>query len=77
MVSVEIAASKTANANLQLSQGSSGALRGVVLASDGFSVTVALRSVAGSVDRQLVTNPDGMFLVRDLPPGSYQVAVSK
>ncbi len=80
VVTVEIAASKTANANLQLSQGSSGVLRGVVLASDGFSVAgvnVALRSVAGSVDRQLVTDPDGMFLVRDLPPGSYQIAVSK
>jgi hypothetical protein len=77
---VEIAANKTASANVQLTQGVSGSLRGVVLAPDGFSlagVSVALRSVAGAVDRTLVTDGDGMFLARDLPPGSYQIAASK
>jgi hypothetical protein len=77
---VEVAVNKTANANVQLTQGVSGSLRGVTLAPDGFSlaaVNVAIRSVAGSVDRTLLTDADGMFLVKDLPPGSYQVAASK
>ena len=58
----------------------SGSLRGVAVAPDGFSlagVSVAIRSIAGSLDRNLVTDVDGMFIVRDLPPGSYQVIASK
>jgi hypothetical protein len=77
---VEIAVKKTANATVQLSQGASGALRAVALAADGFSLAgaeVVVRSVAGSVDRKMVTDDDGMVVIRDLPPGSYQIAASK
>jgi Putative beta-barrel porin-2, OmpL-like. bbp2/Carboxypeptidase regulatory-like domain len=77
---VEVAVNRTTNANLQLSQGVTGSLRGVAVARDGFSlggVNVAIRSVAGALDRNLVTDADGMFIVRDLPPGSYQVIASK
>jgi hypothetical protein len=75
-VTVQIAANKTASANVQLMRGLSGSLRGVALAADGFSVagvTVALHSVAGSIERNLVTDADGMFIARDLPPGPYRV----
>jgi hypothetical protein len=77
---VEIAANRTANANVQLTQGVAGSLRGVTLAPDGFSlagVNVAVHSVAGSLDRSLVTDTDGTFVMKDLPPGSYQVSVTK
>jgi hypothetical protein len=77
---VEVAANKTANANVKLTQGLSGSLRGVALAPDGFSigaVSIALHSVAGSIDRNLVTDADGMFVARDLPPGLYQVVATK
>jgi Putative beta-barrel porin-2, OmpL-like. bbp2/Carboxypeptidase regulatory-like domain len=77
---VEVAASRTANATVQLTQGISGSLRGVTLAPDGFSlgeVNIAIHSVAGSVDRNLVSDADGMFVVKDLPPGSYQIIASK
>ena len=79
-VIVEVAANKTANANVQLSRGTSGSLRGVALASDGFSiagVSIALHSVDGSIDRGLITDADGMFMARDLPPGPYQVVGTK
>jgi Putative beta-barrel porin-2, OmpL-like. bbp2/Carboxypeptidase regulatory-like domain len=77
---VEIATNRTANASVQLIQGVAGSLRGVAVAPDGFSlagVNVAIHSIAGSVDRNLVTDTDGMFIARDLPPGSYQVIASK
>jgi hypothetical protein len=40
-------------------------------------VSTALHSVAGSIDRNLVTDVDGMFLARDPPPGPYQVVATK
>jgi hypothetical protein len=80
VVTVEVAANKTANANVQLSQELTGSLRGVTLAPDGFSLpgaNVRIHRVSGSLDRVLVTDGDGMFLLKDLPPGSYQVFASK
>jgi large repetitive protein len=77
---VEVALNRTTNANLQLSQGVTGSLRGVVVAPDGFSLAgakIAIHGVAGALNRDLVTDPDGMFIVRDLPPGSYQVIALK
>jgi hypothetical protein len=78
--SVEIAENKTSNANVQLTQGIAGALRGVTLGPDGFvqgAVNIAVRSVAGSVDRHMLSDADGMFVLKDLPLGSYQVTASK
>jgi len=77
---VEIAENRTANANVQLTQGVSGSLRGVTLSPDGFSlaaVNVIVHSIAGSIERSLVTDAEGSFAVKDLPPGSYQVAAAK
>jgi hypothetical protein len=77
---VQVAVNKTANANLQLTEGISGSLRGVSLAPDGFSlgaVSIVVHSVAGAVDRNLVTDADGMFVVKDLAPGAYQITASK
>jgi hypothetical protein len=77
---VEIAANKIANADVQLTEGVSGSLRGVSLAPDGFSlgtVNIVVHSVAGAVDRNLVTDAEGMFLAKDLPPGAYQITASK
>jgi hypothetical protein len=77
---VQVAVNKTANANLQLTEGISGSLRGVSLAPDGFSlgaVNIVVHSVAGAVDRDLVTDADGMFVVKDLAPGAYQITASK
>jgi hypothetical protein len=78
-ITVQIATNKTANANVQLTQKVSGSLRGVTLAPDGFSlagVKIAIHSLAGSLNGDLITDADGMFVVRDLPPGSYQVTAS-
>jgi hypothetical protein len=77
---VEVAVNKTANANVQLTQGVFGALRGVTLGPDGFSLAAAqvvVNSAAGSFNRTLVTDADGTFVVRDLPPGSYQISATK
>jgi hypothetical protein len=77
---VEVAANRTTSANVQLTRGLAGSLRGVAVAADGFSipsVSVALRSVEGSIDRNLLTDADGMFMARDLPPGTYEVAATK
>lgn len=65
---------------MRLSRGTSGSLPGVALARDGFSIagiSVALHSVARSIDRNLVTDADGIFIARDLPAGPYQVVATK
>jgi len=57
-----------------------GALRGVTLAPGGFSlaaVNVVIHSLTGSTDRQLVSDTDGVFAVKDLQPGTYQITASK
>jgi len=77
---VEIAQSKTTNANLQLTQGVFGVLHGVTSAPGGFSlaaVNVLVRSTSGNMERKLVSDSDGVFAAKDLPPGSYQVIASK
>ena len=77
---VEVAANRTTNANVQLTREIAGSLRGVAVAADGFSiggVSIALRSVDRSIDRNLETDSDGMFMARDLPPGAYEVVASK
>jgi Putative beta-barrel porin-2, OmpL-like. bbp2/Carboxypeptidase regulatory-like domain len=77
---VEIAADKTTNSNLQLTEGASGSLRGVTLTTGGFSlgaVQVVVHSVTGGSDRQLTTDSDGAFSIAALPPGKYQITASK
>ena len=53
-----------------------GGLRGVTLAPGGFSlaaVNVVIHSLTGSTDRQLISDSDGVFAVKDLQPGTYQI----
>jgi hypothetical protein len=79
-VTVEVAQSKTTNASIQLTQGAFGSLRGVTAAPGGFSlaaVNVLVRSVSGSTERKLVSDADGVFTLKELPPGSYQVSAFK
>jgi hypothetical protein len=77
---IEVARSKTTNAAIQLTQGVFGSLRGVTSAPGGFSlaaVNVTIRNVSGSVERSLVSDGDGVFALKDLPPGSYQISAVK
>jgi hypothetical protein len=77
---VEIAHNKTTNASVQLTQGAFGVLRGVTSAPGGFSleaVNVLIRSTSGSMEKKLVSDSDGVFTAKDLPPGSYQVIATK
>ena len=57
-----------------------GSLRGVTIAPGGFSlsaVTVVVHSLKTSLDREIVTDHDGAFLVTDLEPGPYRITASK
>jgi Putative beta-barrel porin-2, OmpL-like. bbp2/Carboxypeptidase regulatory-like domain len=77
---VDIAQGKITNANVQFTQGAFGSLRGVTSAAGGFSlaaVDLAIRNLAGTSERKLVSDSDGVFAVKDLPPGSYQITASK
>jgi hypothetical protein len=77
---VQVAENKTTNASVQLTQGAFGTLRGVTSAAGGFSlaaVSVLVRSVSGATERKLLSDGDGVFTVKELPPGSYQVSASK
>jgi len=59
-------------------QGSRGALRGVVQDASGGRIagaTIVLQSDESATQRQVTSNDRGEFLVEDLPPGNYQVAV--
>src|SRR5690348_10424026 len=58
----------------------SGALIGVTLAPGGFSlaaVNVLIRSMADSTPRQLISDADGTFSIKDLAPGTYQITAAK
>src|SRR5262245_18537617 len=58
----------------------SGSLIGVTLAPGGFSlasVNVVIRSLTNSAGRQLITDADGTFSVKDLVSGTYQITASK
>ena len=77
---VDIEQGKVTNANVQFTQGAFGSLRGVTSAPGGFSlaaVDLAIRNLAGTSERKLVSDSDGVFAVKDLPPGSYQITASK
>jgi hypothetical protein len=77
---VEIAQNRTTNTSVQLTQGVFGVLRGVTSAPGGFSlpaVNVLIRSTSGDLERKLVSDSDGIFAAKDLPPGSYQVITTK
>src|ERR1700733_8331996 len=53
-----------------------GSLRGVTLAPGGFSlaaVSIVIHSLTGTGDRQLVSDPEGVFRLDDLQPGTYQI----
>jgi len=59
-------------------QGSRGALRGVVQDASGGRIagaTIVLQSDESATQRQVTSNDRGEFLIEDLPPGNYQVAV--
>jgi hypothetical protein len=61
-------------------EASMGGLRGVTLAPGGFSlaaVNIVIHSLTGSTDRQLVSDADGVFALKDLQPGTYQIMASK
>src|SRR5215831_14525090 len=58
----------------------SGSLIGVRLAAGGLSlaaVAVVIRSVSATTARQFVSDADGNFFARDLPPGIYEITASK
>ncbi len=77
---VDIEQGKIANANMQFTQGAFGSLRGVTLAPGGFSmaaVELAIRELSGTSERKLSSDPDGVFVVKELPPGSYQITATK
>jgi len=65
MVTVEVAANRTANANVQLSRGVSGSLRGVALAADGFSVAAV--SIATGCSSRVIFHPGLIRLWRANP----------
>jgi hypothetical protein len=59
---------------------SAGSVRGVTVAAGGFSlgaVKVVIQNLSTSLEREVVTGPDGAFVVTDLAPGSYRITASK
>ena len=74
---VEVAASRTVNATVELVQ-TSGSLRGVTLGPGSFSlgeVALEIRSAtAGSAPLRAVSDADGIFKLNDLPPGKYEIS---
>jgi hypothetical protein len=59
---------------------SAGSLRGVTVVPGGFSlaaVKVVVQSLGASLEREVVSGPDGAFLMTGLAPGSYRITASK
>jgi len=57
-----------------------GSLIGVTLAPGGFSlaaVNVVIRDSSGAEVRELITDTEGAFMVKDLPPGTYGITAQK
>jgi hypothetical protein len=77
---VAVAPNRTVNASVQLTQ-ALGSLRGVTMAPGGFSlsgVSLTVRGPGGSTpDLQLTSDATGIFTVKDLQPGTYQIIASK